>query len=293
MQISGPPFSPLPPGSGGVPGVCASRLLQGRTPDGWPQRAPGPSLQQLRDRVDHQGAGRHAPLRTAHPGRVNGATDRGREGGGCIRVEVGRVHVALLTLLINWQPNPTPALSERLLWNPAVPTVDCWQFSIIVILFILLVFGCLLLDSFNGRELRRFQRRTDTACTLCFGHSWAIFKLLIDTLLFIRYSFVLFWPRLCSSWHIFFHPHKRLLFFFTFWHLFSRLHSGQCFTLGGAVACQPARSRTVTLKRLKRGSEKKKSDCFQKNLPKTNKHLNLNEPKSVLWLWRLWGEGRF
>lgn len=80
-QISGPPFSPLPPGSGGVPGVCASRLLQGRTPDGWPQRAPGPSLQQLRDRVDHQGAGRHAPLWTAHPGRVNGATDRGREGG--------------------------------------------------------------------------------------------------------------------------------------------------------------------------------------------------------------------
>lgn len=82
MQISGPPFSPLPPGSGGVPGVCASWLLQGRTPDAWPQRTPGPSLQQLRDRVDHQGAGRHAPLRTAHPGRVNRATDGGREGGG-------------------------------------------------------------------------------------------------------------------------------------------------------------------------------------------------------------------
>lgn len=35
----------------------------------------------------------------------------------------------------------------------------------------LFLFGCLLLDSFNGRGLRRFQRRTDTACTLCFGHS--------------------------------------------------------------------------------------------------------------------------
>ncbi len=72
-QISGPPLSPLPPGSGGIPGVRASRLLQGGTTDAWPQRAPGPSLQQLRDRVDHEGAGRHAPLRTAHPGRVNGA----------------------------------------------------------------------------------------------------------------------------------------------------------------------------------------------------------------------------
>lgn len=85
VQISGPPFSPLPPGSGGIPGVCASRLLQGGTSDPGPQRASGPSLQQLGDRVDHQGAGRHPSLRTAHPGGVNGVTDRG---GGCVRVEV-------------------------------------------------------------------------------------------------------------------------------------------------------------------------------------------------------------
>lgn len=74
IQISGPPFSPQPPGSGGIPGVCASRLLQGGTADTRPQRAPGPSLQQLGDRVDHERAGRHDPLRTAHPGRVKGAT---------------------------------------------------------------------------------------------------------------------------------------------------------------------------------------------------------------------------
>lgn len=178
MQISGPPFSPLPPGPGGIPGVRASRLLQGGTADARQQRAPRPPLQQLRDRVDHEGAGRHTPLRTADPGRVKGATDRG------IRVEVrrvpGRRPVAPLVLLINWQPNPTPALSKRLLWNPAVPTVDCWQFSITDFFFVVVYFvgfGCLLLDSFNGRGLRRFQRRTDTACTLCFGHSWAIFKL--------------------------------------------------------------------------------------------------------------------
>lgn len=108
LQISGPPFAPLPPGSGGIPGVRASRLLQSGTPDARPQRAPRPALQQLRDRVDHQGAGRHAPLRTAHPGGVKGSERRRHSGG-----SGGRVRAALLVLLIKLTTKSNPCLERE------------------------------------------------------------------------------------------------------------------------------------------------------------------------------------
>lgn len=84
-----------------------------------------------------------------------------------------------------------------------------------------------------------------------------------------------FFCHVCVLPDIFSFTHTSgFFFFFTFWHLFSRLHSGQCFTLGGAVTCQPARSQAVTLKRLR--VKKKKSDCFQKNLPQTNTWIWMN-----------------
>ena len=66
--------------------------------------------------------------------RIEWTEQRGRHSGGRERAAS---NVALLGLLINWKPNPTPALSERLLWNPAV---DCWQFSIIDFFFLLVSF---------------------------------------------------------------------------------------------------------------------------------------------------------
>lgn len=75
-QIPGPAIPPLPPGPGGVPGVCAARLLQGGPADAGPERVAGPAIQQHRDRVGHQGARRHAALRPARPSGVK----RGPEG---------------------------------------------------------------------------------------------------------------------------------------------------------------------------------------------------------------------
>lgn len=112
-QISGPPLSPPPPGSGGLPGVRAPRLVQGGATDAGPQRAAGPPLQQLGDRVDHQGAGRHAALRPAHPSGVSPHTSASR----------GRCGVQTLFNKLTTKIQP-PALSERLLWDQAVPGVD-------------------------------------------------------------------------------------------------------------------------------------------------------------------------
>lgn len=54
----------------------AAGLVQGRPADAGPERDPGPTLQQHRDRVGHQGARRHAPLRPSCQGGVR----RGPEG---------------------------------------------------------------------------------------------------------------------------------------------------------------------------------------------------------------------
>lgn len=66
--------------------------------------------------------------------------------------------------LINGQPNPSPALSRTLLWDPAGPAADCRQLSIVGFCL-----GRSLFGSWAGWEHRPLPR-TDTGCTLCFGH---------------------------------------------------------------------------------------------------------------------------
>lgn len=118
---------------------------------------------------------------------------------GAGRQEVGECEGTSSHFLLKTDPkNPTPALSERLQLS-LQRTVD--NSALLTFFFNLLVFRCWPSDSFNRRGLRRSQRRTDTACTLCFRHLWAIFKkrkskekkklLLIDTMcLFISCIFV-------------------------------------------------------------------------------------------------------
>lgn len=82
-----------------------------------------------------------------------------------------KYHNLLSMVLRNWQPNSSPALSKRLLessWSHCgLLTSINW--------FLLSQFWLFALGLFNRPRLWRFQR-TDTACTLCFGHSWANFN---------------------------------------------------------------------------------------------------------------------
>lgn len=127
-QIPGPPFSPLPPGAGGIPGVRTPRLLQGGPSDAQPERAPGPSLQQRRDRVDHEGAGGHSALRPAHPGGV-------KHGAGGVRVEAGTVcDVVLLLPAKKLTTKSNPCLQQQTPLDSS-----CGQISVFVHVFILLV----------------------------------------------------------------------------------------------------------------------------------------------------------
>lgn len=114
--------------------------------------------------MDHKGAWWHAPLWSPRSGGMMGA---GRQ-------EVGECEGTSSHFLLKTDPkNPTPALSERLQLS-LQRTVD--NSALLTFFFNLLVFRCWPSDSFNRRGLRRSQRRTDTACTLCFRHLWAIFK---------------------------------------------------------------------------------------------------------------------
>lgn len=78
-----------------------------------------------------------------------------------------------LLLLINWQPNPSPALSKRLLLS----IVD--NSALQIRLFCL--FWLFALGLWSRAGATAVRRRTDTACTLRFGHLWVIFKLQHDT----------------------------------------------------------------------------------------------------------------
>lgn len=132
--------------------MCAARLLQGGAAHARQQRAPGPPLQQRGDRVDHQGAGWHAALRTAGQGRVR--------------------------VLLNELPTKSHPCLER--ETPLESSCSHCGLLTTQHYFVYVV----------GLFYRpwRFQRRTDTACTLCSGHWWAIFltnslqpRVIVDT----------------------------------------------------------------------------------------------------------------
>lgn len=189
-QISGPPFSPQPPGPGGIPGVCTSGFIQGGTSDAGPQRGPGPSLQQLRDRVDHQGARWHTPLWTAHPCRVKSEWRRRHLGGS------GECLWGSLRTFNKLTTKSNPCLERE------TPLDSSWSYCGLLTIqqFFFILLAVCSWTFLQAGGLRRFQRRTNTACTLCFGHSWAIFNFSSTRhiLSFTDCSFLFFVPQFSS-----------------------------------------------------------------------------------------------